>query len=113
MTAARLEQRETQKQIIERQAAEIASLKEEVVRLRGLRNRLEFPENKEIPEMPEFPRVPGYPDFPEISDYPGLTLFQSLLLFQPLLGSHAYLFLEGTGEIRAVGELAMESDCLL
>ena len=36
MTAARLEQRETQKQIIEWQAAEIASLKEEVVRLRGL-----------------------------------------------------------------------------
>ena len=36
MTAARLEQREAQKQIIERQAAEIVSLKEEVVRLRGL-----------------------------------------------------------------------------
>ena len=63
--------------------------------------------------MPEFPGVPGYTDFPGVPDFPGLTSSQSLLLFQPLLGSHAYLFLEGTGEIGAVGELAMESDCLL
>ena len=60
-----------------------------------------------MPEFPEFPEIPGVPDFP------GLTSSQSLLLFQPLLRSHAYLFLEGTGEIGAVGELAMESDCLL
>ena len=63
-----------------------------------------------MPEFPGFPEIPEFPDFP---DYPGLTSFQSLLLFQPLLRSHAYLFLEGTGEIGTVGELAMESDCLL
>ena len=66
-----------------------------------------------MPGMPEFPRVPEILGVPVFPVFPGLTSFQSLLLFQPLLGSHAYLFLESTGEIGAVGELAMESDCLL
>lgn len=38
MTAARLEQRATQKEIIERQAQEIAALKQENARLRALLN---------------------------------------------------------------------------
>jgi four helix bundle suffix protein len=36
MTAARLNQRETQRQTIERQAAEIAALRKELARLRAL-----------------------------------------------------------------------------
>ena len=36
MTAARLDQRATQKEIIERQSQEIAALKQEVARLKAL-----------------------------------------------------------------------------
>lgn len=41
MTAARLDQRETQRQIIARQEQEIAALKQEIARLRALLDRLE------------------------------------------------------------------------
>ena len=39
MTAARLDQRETQKSTIERQAREIAALKQEIARLKALLNQ--------------------------------------------------------------------------
>lgn len=39
MTAARLNQRETQRQIIERQAAEIEALRKEIARLKEIINR--------------------------------------------------------------------------
>ena len=52
MTAARLEQRSTQREIIERQAKEIKILREEVNKLRELLSRT-FPEIPENPENPE------------------------------------------------------------
>ena len=62
MTAARLNQRETQRQIIERQAAEIEALRKEIARLKEIINRGGYLDNPDIPDIPKFPE---YPDFPE------------------------------------------------
>ena len=60
MTAARLGQRESQRQTIDRQAAEIAALRVEVARLTALLNQAglspekpEIPDNSDNPENPE------------------------------------------------------------
>lgn len=59
MTAARLEQRTTQKDIIDSQASEIAALRKEIAQLRAiLANAGIIPENPEYPESPESPEYP-------------------------------------------------------
>ena len=62
MTAARLDQRERQTEIIERQNAEIASLKSEINRLKSIIAKIKKPE---YPERPENPEKPEYPERPE------------------------------------------------
>ena len=61
MTAARLGQRETQRQTIERQAAEIEALRKENARL------------KEIIKEAGLPRTPGLPGTPGLSGNSGLS----------------------------------------
>ena len=60
MTAARLDQRETQKQVIARQQAEIAALQAEVAALQAEVAALKCgqPESPECPEYPEYPECP-------------------------------------------------------
>lgn len=66
MTAARLEQRATQKETIDQQAQEISALRKEVVRLRTLLlNAGISPDN---PENPDIPDNPDNPDIPEIRE---------------------------------------------
>ena len=60
MTAARLGQRESQRQTIDRQAAEIAALRAEVARLTALLNQAGL-----SPEKPEIPDNSDNPDNPE------------------------------------------------
>ena len=60
MTAARLGQRESQRQTIDRQAAEIAVLRAEVARLTALLNQAGL-----SPEKPEIPDNSDNPDNPE------------------------------------------------
>ena len=63
MTAARLGQRESQRQTIDRQAAEIAALRAEVARLTALLNQSGIsPENPEVPDNPENPENPEPPE---------------------------------------------------
>ncbi len=63
MTAARLGQRESQRQTIDRQAAEIAALRAEVARLTALLNQAGLsPEKPEIPDNSDNPDNPENPD---------------------------------------------------
>lgn len=71
MTAARLDQRERQTEIIERKNAEIASLKSEIASLKSEIKYLKsllgspgYPENPENPESPENPENPENPESP-------------------------------------------------
>ena len=68
MTAARLDMRGTQKQIIARQEEEIAALKAQVASLNReiatLRQRPATPESPESPEIPESPATPVTPVTP-------------------------------------------------
>ena len=66
MTAARLQQRATQKQIIEQQAQQIKNLQSEITRLKAeiARLRGEYPGNPGNPENPENPESPENPDNP-------------------------------------------------
>lgn len=59
MTAARLGQRETQRQIIERQAAEIESLRQENARLKEMLKEAGVMETPEVPERPELLDIPN------------------------------------------------------
>lgn len=61
MTAARLGQRETQRQIIERQADEIESLRQENARLKEMLKETGVMEVPEVPERPEILDIPNNP----------------------------------------------------
>lgn len=66
MTAARLEQRATQKETIDQQAQEISALRKEVVRLRTLLlNAGISPDNPENPDNPDNPDIPEIPEIRE------------------------------------------------
>lgn len=63
MTAARLEQRSSQKEIIAQQAQEITQLKQEIARLRAIISKAGLsPDNPESPEYPEYPDNPANPE---------------------------------------------------
>ena len=64
MTAARLDMRGTQKQIIARQEEEIAALKAQVASLnREIATLRQKPDD--VPESPESPEIPENPELPE------------------------------------------------
>lgn len=67
MTAARLEQRATQREIIDYQAQEIATLRQEIAHLKDILTKAGI--NLERPDRPECPENPDYPEKPENNHY--------------------------------------------